>query len=411
MKTDLERLMTEKEVDAVVILGGTSGNPSLFYAVDGAGLTNAVWLKRRGHEPHLVYNPMERDQARATGIDSSSFADNDWSRFIEEHGGDGPATTAAFVAHLLKKSGVTAGTVGVYGTGEVARLSPMIRRLSEVPGIQIHEEMNGRSLLEAARLTKSEGEIDRIRAVGQACFDAMNEIKAIIRAGRLVDGKLLDRSGKPITIGDLRGATRRTWARHGVIEDHDSIIAMGKDGTAPHNHGTDSDILLEGQSIIVDIFPRESGGGYFFDMTRTFCVGAAPARLREVYSQVKEVLLSALAEMAIGTRCINYQVRACERFEAMGYGTIRQDSRIESGYVHGLGHGLGLDLHESPRLGGALTNPDVLAPGHVVTVEPGLYLPDEAVAVRLEDVVWVRPDGSMENLTTYPYDMEIFPEG
>jgi Xaa-Pro aminopeptidase len=402
--------MADRNVDALLVLGGTAGNPSLYYAVDGAGLTNAVWLKRRGEAPHLVYNPMERDQARATGIEGSSFPDNDWSRFLAEHGGDGVATTASFLAHLLRKHGVQ-GTVGVYGTGEAARLYPVIRRLGDTPGVSIYEESNGRSLFEAARVTKSPAEIERVRGVGQACFKAMDAIKAIIRAGKLRNGELVNREGRPITIGDLRGATRRVWAEFGVIEDHDSIVAQGKDGTAPHNRGTDSQTLREGASIVVDIFPREGGGGYFFDMTRTFCVGAAPARLREVYAQVKEVLLAALAELKVGGKCIDSQIRACERFEAMGYRTIRQDDRTESGYVHGLGHGLGLDLHEAPRLGGAASNPDLIAPGQLFTIEPGLYLPDEAVAVRLEDVVYVRPDGTMDNLTTYPYDMEIFPEG
>ena len=107
MKSDLDRLMTERQVDALLVLGGTSGNPSLYYAVDGVGLTNAVWLKRRGAAPHLVYNPMERDEARHTGLDGSTFPENDYSRFLEEHGGDGPAATAAFLAHLLAKHGVT----------------------------------------------------------------------------------------------------------------------------------------------------------------------------------------------------------------------------------------------------------------------------------------------------------------
>jgi Xaa-Pro aminopeptidase len=410
MKSDLEPLMSDRGVDALLVLGGTSGNPCLYYAVDGVGLTNAVWLKRRGAAPHLVYNPMERDEARHTGLDGSTFPENDYSRFLEEHGGDGPAATAAFLAHLLKKHGVS-GMVGVYGTGEAARLWPILRRLDGIDGLSVYEETNGRSLFETARITKSAEEVDRVRTVAKACFAAMDAIKETIRKGRLVDGTLCDRTGKPVTIGQLRGLTRRVWAEHGVLEDHDSILAQGVDGTAPHNRGTDSQEIEAGRSIVVDIFPRESGGGYFFDMTRTFCVGAAPARLREVYAQVKEVLLGALADLKVGAKCIDYQVKACERFEAMGYPTIRQDNRTQTGYVHGLGHGVGLDLHEAPRLGGPMTNPDVLAPGHLFTVEPGLYLPDEEVAVRLEDVVWVRPDGAMENLTVYPYDLEVFPEG
>jgi Xaa-Pro aminopeptidase len=408
VRNDLERLMAERGMDVVVVMGPSAGNPNLFYSVSGAGLTSAIYLKRRGEEPHLVYNPMERDQARATGIDGSSFADNDITRFQEEAGGDGIKAQAAFLAHLLKKHAVQ-GRVGFYGTGEVSRLYPILKRLTLLPGVELYEEANGKSLFDEARLTKESSEVERMRRVALACFAAYDAIKMTIRAGRLVDGRLQHADGSPVTIGVLRNAVRAVFAAHGVVEDHDSIIAQGVDGTAPHNHGTDSDVLREGASIVVDIFPREPGGGYFFDITRTFCVGAAPARLREVYSQVKEVLFLALAELKVGERCVAYQERACQRFEAMGYSTIRQDPRLESGYVHGLGHGVGLDLHEAPRLGGATTNRDVIQPGMVFTVEPGLYLPDEEIAVRLEDVVWVHPDGSMENLSPYSYDLEVFP--
>ncbi len=409
MKQDIEKLMETRGVDALLVMGGTAGNPNLFYAVDGAGLTSAVFIKKKGTPAHLVHGPMERDQARATGIDTSTFVDNNLPRFVEEAGGDGAAAQAAFLTHLLSTQAIQ-GRVGVYGNGEVSRLYPVLRRLAGVPGVDLYEESNGRSLFEEARITKSEAEIERIRVVARSCFDAYDAIKAVIRGGRLVNGKLEDTTG-PVTVGRLRAIVRKTFAEHGVVEDHDSIIAQGIDGTAPHNHGTDSDVLREGASIVVDIFPRESGGGYFFDITRTFCVGPAPDRLREVYAQVKEVLTSALAELKVGERCFQYQERACDRFEAMGYSTIRKNPRTIEGYVHGLGHGLGLDLHEAPRLGGTASNKDVLAPGMCFTVEPGLYLPDEEIAVRLEDVVFVRPDGTMDNLSAYPYDLEIFPAG
>jgi Xaa-Pro aminopeptidase len=312
------------------------------------------------------------------------------------------------MSHLFTKHDLK-GRIGVYGYGELSRSYPVLNRLAALPGVELYEEWNGRSVFEEARLTKDAAEVDRMRGVARACYAAYDAIKDKIRSSRLRDGRLFNAQGSQVTIGDLRGAVRSVFAASGVIEDHDSIVAQGIDGTAPHNHGTDTDAIREGSSIVIDIFPRESGGGYFFDITRTFCVGEAPRRLREVYSQVKEVLILALAELKAGERCVSYQEKACARFEAMGYPTIGQDLRTTAGYVHGLGHGLGLDLHEAPRLGGASTNPDALSPGMVFTVEPGLYLPDEEIAVRLEDVVWCRPDGTMENLTTYPYDLEVYP--
>jgi Xaa-Pro aminopeptidase len=410
VRSDLEKLMTQRGLDVMVVMGPSAGNPNLFYSVNGAGLTNAILLQRRGEAPHLVYNPMERDQARATGIAGSTFVENDMPRFQEEAGGDGIKAQAAFLSHLFRKHAVQ-GRVGFYGTGEMSRVYPILKRLTQLPGLELYEETNGKSLFDEVRLTKEASEVDRIRKVAEACFAAYEAIRNVIRAARLSGGLLQHLDGTPVTIGDLRAVVRTMFAAYGVVEDHDSIIAPGREGTAPHNHGTDTLPLLEGASLVIDIFPRESGGGYFFDITRTLCVGQAPQRLREVYSQVKEVLFLALAELKVGERCVSYQEKACERFEAMGYRTIRQDPRIESGYVHGLGHGVGLDLHEAPRLGGPTTNPEVIQPGMVFTVEPGLYLPEEELAVRLEDMVWVRPDGSIENLSPYTYDLEVFPEG
>jgi Xaa-Pro aminopeptidase len=410
LRNDLERLMSERGLDVIVVMGPSAGNPNLFYSVSGAGLTSAILIQRRGQSPHLIYNPMERDQARATGIEGSTFVENELPRFQEEAGGDGIKAQAAFLENLFRKQGVR-GKVGIYGVGEMSRSWPVLRRLTRIPDLEIYEETNGRSLFEEVRLTKDAAEVDRMRKVARSCFEAYDAVKNVIRSGRIVEKELQHLDGSPITIGELRSIIRVMFAAHGVVEDHDSIVAQGIDGTAPHNHGTDSDPLREGASIVIDIFPREPAGGYFFDITRTFCVGSAPDRLRQVYSQVKEVLFLALAELKVGERCVSYQEKACERFEAMGYRTIRQDPRVESGYVHGLGHGLGLDLHEAPRLGGPVTNPDTIRPGMVFTIEPGLYLPEEGIAVRLEDVVWVRPDGIMENLSPYSYDLEVFPEG
>lgn len=410
MRADIEKLMAQRNLDALLILGPSSANPPMYYVTGGAGLGKSVYLHRRGHAPHLIYNLMERDAAQATGLDCSAYPENDFPRFIEENGGDNPAAWAAFLAHVFKKNGVQ-GRVGVYGMQETARIYPILRRLGELPGVEVAEETGPRTLFEDARITKDAAEVDRVRQVGLGCYAAYDAMKAIIRAGHLVDGKLFGPDNAPVRIGTLREALLQTFAAHNVMEDHGSIIAQGKDGTAPHNHGTDSDILREGASIVVDIFPREPGGGYFFDITRMLCVGQATPRLREVYADVKEALLTALGSLKVGERCYGYQARTCDLFEAKGYATIRQDSRCTSGYVHGLGHGVGLDIHEAPSLGGSSVNPDVLAPGHLFTVEPGLYLPEDEVAVRLEDIVWIHPDGTPENITTYPYDLEVFPAG
>jgi Xaa-Pro aminopeptidase len=94
-------------------------------------------------------------------------------------------------------------------------------------------------------------------------------------------------------------------------------------------------------------------------------------------------------------------------FEAKGHPTARTNPGGHDGYVHSLGHGVGLDIHEEPRLSIAAGNATLLAPGHVVSIEPGLYYPDRGFGVRVEDTIALRSDGSVLNLTQFPYDLVV----
>ncbi len=159
--------------------------------------------------------------------------------------------------------------------------------------------------------------------------------------------------------------------------------------------------------IVFDIFPRPAGGGYHFDMTRTWCVGEPTERVRRLYQDVYECYERVTAALRAGVRCSDLQRMACEFFEARGHPTVGSDPTTQVGYVHSLGHGLGLDVHEEPRLSDHPGNDAVLQPGSVVTVEPGLYYPDEQVGVRLEDVWAIGPDGQATNLGGFPMDLVV----
>ena len=113
--------------------------------------------------------------------------------------------------------------------------------------------------------------------------------------------------------------------------------------------------------------------------------------------------------MRLLEEAVAVQEVVCDLFEKRGHATVRSRQGTEEGYVHGLGHGVGLAVHEPPRLGGPPSNTQALEPGMVVTVEPGLYYPSRGLGVRIEDLVLVRSDGTLENLTPAPYDFEIEP--
>jgi Xaa-Pro aminopeptidase len=114
-----------------------------------------------------------------------------------------------------------------------------------------------------------------------------------------------------------------------------------------------------------------------------------------------------MGELQVGESCKKYQQRVCEFFETLGHNTTMRDPQTKDGFVHSLGHGLGLNLHEHPYFGSATTDRDRLDPGVIVTIEPGLYYPDQGLGVRLEDTIWVRPDGQFEILADYPYDLVL----
>jgi Xaa-Pro aminopeptidase len=162
-----------------------------------------------------------------------------------------------------------------------------------------------------------------------------------------------------------------------------------------------------GQTIVFDIFPCESGSGYFFDMTRTFCVGYAPPEVEAAYRDVKQCVEMLIDAYEVGQEARRYQRMTCEFFEERGHPTVASDSRTEEGYVHSVGHGLGLAIHEEPRFSDNPTNTDVLQPGHVFTCEPGLYYPERGYGIRIEDVIWIDDEGSVHNLTDFPKELVV----
>jgi Xaa-Pro aminopeptidase len=207
-------------------------------------------------------------------------------------------------------------------------------------------------------------------------------------------------------VGHIKQNINLWLAEAGVENPEGTIFAIGRDAGVPHSSGNPQDILYLGQTIVFDIFPAEAGGGYFYDFTRTWCLGYAPDEAQSLYEDVLDIYQTIMDELEVNALCSQYQDRTCELFEAQGHPTIKSDPQTQEGYVHSLGHGVGLYIHEYPRFSSNFKE-DRLAPGSVVTVEPGLYYPEKGMGVRLENTIWVRPDGKMEVLADYPLDLVL----
>lgn len=246
-----------------------------------------------------------------------------------------------------------------------------------------------------------------MRLVGQKTCAVVQAVVDFIRAGRADGDTLVDASGRPITIGDVRQLIGREIAARGLETPSGTIFAQGRDAGMPHAEGDDMAQLRLGQALVFDIFPREIGGGYYHDLTRTFAIGYAPPELQQAYDHVLGAFEQVVGELELGAPTKPYQDMVCAYFEARGHATIGSISPIEEGYVHGLGHGIGLEIHEDFGFPAGEDRGDMIVPGAVFTVEPGLYYPSQGYGVRIEDTIYCTPDGEFENLTPFPKDLVI----
>jgi Xaa-Pro aminopeptidase len=256
-------------------------------------------------------------------------------------------------------------------------------------------------LFEQRRRVKSEPQLAGMRRAQKAAEAAMDTCRDLLRRAEISgDDLLLD--GEVLTVERVKAAMNATFSAHDTTAD-EYIVAPGAQGAVGHDMG--SGPIPPGSPIVVDIWPRDNASAIFTDMTRTFVVGDVPDDVREWHRLVKEALDWANAEIKPGADTKAIFDGTCEIFEAAGEPTQRTKTPGEplvDGFFHGLGHGVGLEVHESPGMG-QISDKEFLA-GDVVTVEPGLYRAGYG-GVRLEDIVLVTETGA-EVLTDYPYDLE-----
>jgi Xaa-Pro aminopeptidase len=406
MKKDLDTLMEQRGMDAIVAAGQVHGNPTLYYLTNGAGLTRAIVVKRKGHEAVLIVSPMEREEASAAGLSVVLSTQYNYIDLLNEHDGDLLATDLAYYRRILEDQGAT-GRVGFYGLQDWGRAYTFLNALDATPGIEVVGEY-GPDLFTEARATKAEEEVERVRDVGRRTMEVVRETVAFLQGHAVGDDEVLvTDAGLPLTVGEVHAHIRHVLAIQGLEDPEGFIFATGRDAGIPHSKGSPEKPLRLGESIVFDIFPREAGGGYFYDMTRTFCLGYAPEEVRRIYEDTFACLQAMTERVEAGMRARRLQQMTCEFYSERGHPTVGEDVRTLEGYVHSLGHGLGLNLHEEPFFRDVKGNDVELEPGHVFTLEPGLYYPDDGMGCRLENVVWLDEEGALQNLTPFPYDLVV----
>ena len=341
--------------------------PDIRYAT-GFSAPDPFMLLVRGGEKHLLVSPLEAARAAASCPEAVL-----WTReMLVKGGGRSMPTTVLWTKRLgVRSVEVSPGfPVGVVRELEAGGVKVKVARGAAFP----------------ERAVKREDELECIGAAQRAAVRAFRLAAGAVRRSGIGKGGRLELEGKVLTAERLKGIIEDELRRLGY-DCAGLIVSVGEQAARPHDEG--SGPIREGQPVVMDIFPQSRKNGYWGDFTRTVAKGRIPDWLRRMHAAVEGAQRLALGMVRPGVKGSEVQ-RAVERFfEGQGYETKLEPPGEECGFIHSLGHGVGLEIHEEPRLS---RKGGVLEAGNVVTVEPGLYVPGLG-GVRIEDTVVVTEDG------------------
>jgi Xaa-Pro aminopeptidase len=258
-----------------------------------------------------------------------------------------------------------------------------------------------RELFETRRRVKNEFELAGIRRAQRGCESAMAAACELMGRAEVSNGALTV-DGEPLTCERLKLVVEGVFGEHGLSAE-EFVVSHGPQTAIGHEMG--SGPIAPNEPVVFDLFPRDRESGCYADMTRTFVVGTPDDELVRYQALCREALDRALEAIRPGAAGSDVHRLVCDFFHEHGFPTqlSKQPGEVlREGFYHGLGHGVGLEVHEKPALG---RGRDELVAGDVVAVEPGLYRQGYG-GCRLEDLVLVTDEGA-QNLTDYPYELEL----
>ena len=368
-----------------LIIASSEADANLFYATRFLAPDPLVFLWY-GDEKILLMSDLELDRARAQAAVDTVLPIREYEERAKASGVNSPRQVDALWELLQDRRIVSLLVPGNFPIEYADRLRQRGLTLLVKPEPFFEE-----------RLVKSPAEVQAIIRAMRHTEGALDTAVTAIREAE-VRGGVLWWKGEVLSVEVVKRLIARQLLEDDLIAQH-TIVACGEDGCDPHNEG--SGPLRAGCSIIIDIFPRDMDSRYFADITRTVVKGNAPDALQRMYGAVAAGQECALRRIRDGVEGETIHRDVQQVMEGYGFQTGEVNGRMQ-GFFHGTGHGLGLEVHELPRVSKVKAT---LRSGNVITVEPGLYYPGVG-GVRIEDVVVVTETGC-QNLTKYPKKLEV----
>src|SRR5256886_9722033 len=373
-----------KDKATLLIVAVSEADPDMLYATKFFAPDPFIFLQKNGKHT-LILSDLEIDRGRKQAKADEFVMFSQLEREVQGKSKKAPPYEKV-LAHFLRKRGIRSAIVpSNFALGYAQELMANNIRVRATNG-----------LFWPDREAKSEKEVEWIGRALRITETGLKRAIQVLKASKPGAGKRLRWSGKTLTSEMLRAEIDSTILRGGGIPTG-TIVAGGDQACDPHERGYGP--LYADSLIILDVFPRDAKAGYFGDMTRTVLRGRASEGQRKLWETVKSGQALALKRIKAGVDGMTIHKAIQEFFAKRGFPTeVRRGRRV--GFFHGTGHGLGLEIHEHPRL-----QKVVLKERQVVTVEPGLYYPGLG-GVRLEDVVLVTKTGC-KILSRFPKQLEI----
>lgn len=371
---------------ARAIIADSERNADLYYLTRFLAPDAFIYLEVDGKKL-CIMNDLEIDRAREQAQVDEVLSYTDVGKRAKEAGIERP-TLIDIVAQVLREGQVdTVEVPADFGLLYADRLRDKGFTVEAVSGAFVPQ-----------RAVKSKEEVGYIRHALQLTEQALAMAIQAIADSSVGQDDVLIYQDQPLTSERLRQMMHLFLLEHELLGQH-TIVAGGPHGVDPHQVGFGP--LHANQPIVMDVFPQDMETRYFADLSRTVVKGQASDKVRRMFEAVKEGQDLAFAQIKPGADGAKIHRAILDLFESKGFSTGVVDGRMQ-GFFHGTGHGVGVEIHEMPRIGGVK---DILQPGHVVTVEPGLYYVG-AGGMRLEDMVVVTEDGC-EVLNRLPKQLEV----
>ncbi len=370
----------------ILLIADSERDSNMYYATGFLAPDPFVYIQNNG-KGTIIINDLELDRARSQSKADKVLSLSKCERIARKKGSRFTGFIGVVIA-VLKELKIKSLLVPANFSVEYADL---LRK----KGFDLEVK---KGAFFSSREIKDEEETEYIVKALRETEKALEKGIDCIRKSNVKNDFLYSKRNCLITSESIRSIINVELMKRGLTAKH-TIVSCGEQSCEPHNVG--SGPLMANKSIVFDVFPKDEQTGYYADISRTIVKGKAPRTLKKMYKAVESAQELVFTSAGNGARSDAIHRNVMKHLTSLGFKTGKSKGRMQ-GFFHGTGHGVGLDVHEPPRISKVKCT---LRTGNIVTVEPGLYYPGVG-GVRLEDMILITDDGCT-NLTKSPKIFEV----